>query len=844
MSTTPLSRRLGFALLVLHGATSGAPAQCANPWLAGPGIPGVDETAYATTIWDPDGPGPATPRLAIGGRFAVAGTKRVTGVVSWDPVSGEWDALGAAFTAFDSNGILALAAMPNGDLVAGGQFSFGSGISHSLARWNGTTWSPLGGGVSDSVLALLVLPNGDLIAGGLFQSAGGLTVNRIARWDGTTWSALGSGMDDWVRALAVLQNGDIVAGGLFTAAGGTNASRIARWDGTAWSPLGSGVNNNVNALLTLPNGDLVAGGPFTSAGGVSANRVARWDGSSWSPIGPGLLGSATSLGLLPNGDLVAGGFTGFGVARFNGSTWSSSFGPGSTVHALASWPNGDLVAVGTFIGGANGGETMRVATWNGTAWSAVGAGINKEIRALTVLSDGSHVIGGSFTRAGPGLAKHVARWNGTDWVPLGAGPPFAGPVGALATAAQGDLVAGTSFHNFVAPTVARWDGATWIPLGAGVNGIVEALLPLPNGDLVVSGRFNMAGGAPANFIARWDGTAWSSLGVGMNNGVGASIPALTRTPTGDIIAGGFFSTAGGVSASNIARWDGTAWSPLGSGTNGAVLALTALANGDVIAGGSFTSAGGVAADNIARWNGSSWSPLGSGITFASGVTPSVYAVGSLPNGDIVAAGRFAAAGGVAVSGLARWNGTSWSDLAGGVAGSLRAVRALAQAQNGDLLLGGDFLFAGAGVSAHFARLSTSCPATAVPYGNGCAGSSGPVALRADSLPWVGSDLVTTCTGMANGAFGLSVLGLNAVAVPLSSLHSAGGAGCELLASLEVALLLASSNGRLVTRLAIPLSPELIGASLRHQVLQIELDQQFHVVLITSSNGLTLTLGAF
>jgi hypothetical protein len=43
-----------------------------------------------------------------------------------------------------------------------------------------------------------------------------------------------------------------------------------------------------------------------------------------------------------------------------------------------------------------------------------------------------------------------------------------------------------------------------------------------------------------------------------------------------VMAGGFFSTAGGVSANNIARWDGTAWSALGSGTNGDVRALAVI----------------------------------------------------------------------------------------------------------------------------------------------------------------------------------------------------------------------------------------------------------------------------
>ena len=36
----------------------------------------------------------------------------------------------------------------------------------------------------------------------------------------------------------------------------------------------------------------------------------------------------------------------------------------------------------------------------------------------------------------------------------------------------------------------------------------------------------------------------------------------------NLYAGGYFTTAGGVPANYIAKWDGSAWSALGSGMNG------------------------------------------------------------------------------------------------------------------------------------------------------------------------------------------------------------------------------------------------------------------------------------
>ena len=53
--------------------------------------------------------------------------------------------------------------------------------------------------------------------------------------------------------------------------------------------------------------------------------------------------------------------------------------------------------------------------------------------------------------------------------------------------------------------------------------------------------------------------------------------------------------------------------------NNTVRALTVFDDGSgpaLYAGGAFTTAGGVAANHIAKWNGSSWSALGSGMNGA------------------------------------------------------------------------------------------------------------------------------------------------------------------------------------------------------------------------------------
>jgi hypothetical protein len=69
---------------------------------------------------------------------------------------------------------------------------------------------------------------------------------------------------------------------------------------------------------------------------------------------------------------------------------------------------------------------------------------------------------------------------------------------------------------------------------------------------------------------------------------------------GKLYAGGFFTNAGGVSANNIAVWNGAAWSSLGSGMNGGVYALTVY-DTTLVAGGSFTQAGGKVSAYLAQW---------------------------------------------------------------------------------------------------------------------------------------------------------------------------------------------------------------------------------------------------
>jgi hypothetical protein len=75
----------------------------------------------------------------------------------------------------------------------------------------------------------------DMYVGGNFKTVNGVEVPYIAKWDGASWSPLGGGLDDGVNALAVV-GGDLYAGGAFQNADGASARNIARYGRSPWAP--------------------------------------------------------------------------------------------------------------------------------------------------------------------------------------------------------------------------------------------------------------------------------------------------------------------------------------------------------------------------------------------------------------------------------------------------------------------------------------------------------------------------------------------------------------------------------------------------------------------------------
>ena len=497
--------------------------------------------------------------------------------------------------------------------------------------------------IPDSFVSSLV-PMGDvLVVGGYFSRIGDVEARGVATWDGVRWSALGDFPGAYVQDLAPYDGGLLAQ---------VDAPVVWRWDGTSWSALppfptepGSPVYYSIAMAVEERN---VAVSVATWTDGIGyRGRVFLLEGNAWTPLG----GYFDDL-----------------------------------PYALA-WYQGRLYAGGDF-GALDGAPLRKIAVWIGTSWQSIANGLSTApidmVNQLAVYR-GELIAGGWFRAGANSEMRHFARWNGTRWAWLGSDPPDPNlqrmrVVGSSLYALglfQGD-------HKF---GIARWDGTVWHTGEDHLRWMAWDIASF-GGEMYVGGALSADGPAASSPLARlrngrWEPPITPSQGMqGLMGWDGPSVRAIAPFD-GGIVAGGRLDFAGApggwVPFTGTARWDGSRWSAFGDRSWDEV-ELNALAwhQGALYAVGSFLGRGYIS--SVVRFEGGRWEPVSApGEPFLN-----VYCLGS-------AFGNLFLGGGVMIGqtgGVARWDGTAWHDVGGGIT---KGNYTTSMTAHGDeLIVGGDF----------------------------------------------------------------------------------------------------------------------------------------------------------
>lgn len=628
-------------------------------WSSAFGTPAIDHDVSCAVRWRGG--------LVVGGEFALAGVVPARNIAWWDGT--DWRDLGGGL-----DGPVRCLAVVGDTLVVGGNFGHAGDIAApGIARWTGERWITMGAGLtgenSGGVQALATY-RGTLVAVGGFTQSGPAPMAGAAWWDGAEWHALGPGFEHGAGGLAAVYRDRLYVAGSFDGVEGAPAHGLAAWDGAHWSPVPWSApppytSWNGIAALAAAHDRLYVGGLFDHADTVAADNLAAWDGNTWSGIAPITGYGVTALAVNVDTLVVATSYG--GLWTWDGSHWIqplSNLGYGYITSILTD--GAGSVITGTIEASRRGtaeslGYGVLVSTggdWSPLqAWSSAMHGFAPGSAVQVLSRYGTDIVAaGAFESVADGAhwarVDGLARWDGAAWNAFPGWPAGYGATYGMAAAGDTLILVGTFFDpvtgSYKIPGY-RFDGAQWMQLdtlSAGPRSPTRY-----RGALYVGASPSMGNTLQAGGVYRLDGTHWTKV---------ADISSPYNNPqvftmvvhNDRLIVGGWFDHIDGVAVTNVAAWDGAAWTPYGELASGSssppVLGFAEL-DTTLYAVGSFGSAN----DAVVRWEGSAWHPMG-----PSGVASGIAAFA----GQLHAAVRRTGTSSPDVE-LVRLDSTGWTTLA-------------------------------------------------------------------------------------------------------------------------------------------------------------------------------------
>jgi uncharacterized delta-60 repeat protein len=655
------------------------------------------------------------------------------------------------------NAVLALVVQSGDNILVGGQFGPGW---RGIARLNSAGAPDLGfannsnsGITSGEIAAIAELPTGDILVGGNFNSYSTSTLySRLALL--TSAGELATGFTPHftpstsvrVTSIVALSATKILVGGQFTEYDGTSYSNLVGITATGDLDksfevgLGFGTAASspaaVNSLTLAPGGNVVVGGQFTTYKGITANNIARlkptgkadnidvpvpvnsvtyeWfrdgapiasgdtilrstAGAYWAiatATRPNLLPPSTSntvtltvaaptlapiaVHVSPTGPLTIPGpgqshlLTAKAVypALQVGTGFDYSPPSDRNVFSFKTQTNGKLVVGGRFTS-YNGKPCQYVVRLDAdgsldpTFRYAASGGLSKAVTLVAIQPNGKILVGGDFTRYGTDSLNHLGRLNTDGTIDDTFKGGFSNSPTSIFFLPDGKMLMGGNFYEYRGTTgtpvgargvvrlTADGDLDTGFALNTTSGIFVNAMALQPDGKVLVAGGQGYPDICACQRIFRLnpDGTndpSFDPTGAGFDT----TIDALALQPDGKVLVGGVF-------ANHLIRLnadgsrDGSFTSPSFASNGGSasitVATLVLQSNGKILVGGNFMG-------GLYRLN-TDGSPDPTFTLTSPGFDGKVSTLAIQPDGQILAGGVFASYGPTTGNrkGLARLN---------------------------------------------------------------------------------------------------------------------------------------------------------------------------------------------
>ena len=496
---------------------------------------------------------------------------------------------------------------------------------------NAQSFETLGGGLRVTGTVYFIefdTVNNRMFVSGDFTQVENVQCQNIVYHDSSGWHGFGLGTRGFISSMKYVNDRLYVGGSITTIDGFEVENNICYYDSSGWHNMDGGVNGSVYSLEYF-NSKLYVSGTFSIAGGIVTNGIAAWDGNAWSSTGPGADYLYVFLKVMDNMLYAYGTFDSFngivsqGVVVFDGMNWFSR-----SLNAAQLTMQNITTCGGQLYASVLNSVTNRteIRQYNGSAWTPLIINLRSDfLNAMTSHNDTLIIITNYYGSGMDSLYINKYKSNGqlVEVYKSGEANSNISLQCRFAKSINGMLYFGGQFRNFenqfaagalcISPNGIQvpfhastgYDDAWYLSYGSGM------FFDSTQNKLIVGGRFDFAGDTLANSIATWDGTNWSPMGSGFNCVNEVSVVRRIERYNGQIYAAGLFTKSGNKTVNNIAVWNGADWDTVGTGTNGYIRDMVVYNNTLYIAGLFTTFNGMVNVDGLVKYDGTSWTTISS-----------------------------------------------------------------------------------------------------------------------------------------------------------------------------------------------------------------------------------------